>query len=325
MKSWPSNVAQWENNCLSPNPSNPPASLSLPLPVSLSLSLSTPRPYFFPLSEGKEWEELEKKQGPEKAAIWENTLGAEKPACCRRPRNTMSCIMRCSGAVLGRALTVALGSEALVSPRLNEAPWGDAESENQRETSNLFHSPGRDNQRCGSVNLPSRNATKKEGAPRDSKIASCHNSVMWSVMIIEGVGFHTVILELAEHFRVRLHGKHLFGTKSAVEGTYSRSSMRCLTILEKRRWQIGPWWAERVTLVHFICLDTKSGNMGVICGQCSQVQQARRPFVLHTAISPLNAGNWSDLWLCWRHQSRVCCSRPERRSVFTPDSKQGFN
>lgn len=240
MKSWPSNVAQWENNCLSPNPSNPPASLSLPLPVSLSLSLSTPRPYFFPLSEGKEWEELEKKQGPEKAAIWENTLGAEKPACCRRPRNTMSCIMRCSGAVLGRALTVALGSEALVSPRLNEAPWGDAESENQRETSNLFHSPGRDNQRCGSVNLPSRNATKKEGAPRDSKIASCHNTVMWSVMIIEGVGFHTVILELAEHFRARLHGKHLFGTKSAVEGTYSRSSMRCLTILEQRRWQIGP-------------------------------------------------------------------------------------
>lgn len=47
-------------------------------PLSRSLSLSTPRPYFFPLSEGKEWEELEKKQGPEKAAIWENTLGAEK-------------------------------------------------------------------------------------------------------------------------------------------------------------------------------------------------------------------------------------------------------
>lgn len=38
---------------------------------------------------------------------------------------------------------------------------------------------------------------------------------MWSVVIIEGVGSHTVILELAEHFRVRLQGKHLFGTKSA--------------------------------------------------------------------------------------------------------------
>ena len=178
-----------------------------PLSLSLSLALfSPPRPYFFLFRKEKELEKtrVEKTQSAK-------TCSERKPACCRRPRNTMSCIMRCSGAVLGLALAVALGSEALVSPRLNEAPWGDAESENQRETSNLFHSLGRDNQHRGSVNLPSRNATKKRSAKR-FQIVSCRGTMMWSVMIIEGVGFRTVILELAEHFRVRLHGKHLFGT-----------------------------------------------------------------------------------------------------------------
>lgn len=59
MKSWPSNVAQWENKCLSPNPN------------TLSFSLAC-----FPLQKSQK-----------KAA-------RSDPVCSRRRQHTMSCIMR---------------------------------------------------------------------------------------------------------------------------------------------------------------------------------------------------------------------------------------